>query len=226
MAEGRPLVTVLLVAAIATAAAVLVTTSWEFSRDRIAANERALLLSRLSSVLAPELLDRDLDPVRITVMDEALLGTDDPVDVFIPVDGATPLAAVFASVAPDGYNAPIALLIGIDFATARITGVRVVNHRETPGLGDRIEIEKSPWILQFDGKSADDPPASAWAVKKDEGQFDAITGATVTPRAVIRAVHNTLLYFEANRAELLRLGQSAAEARETPSTTMQSEPRP
>jgi electron transport complex protein RnfG len=213
VAEGRPAVTILLVAVVATAAAVLVTASWEFSRDRIAANERARLLASLSSVLDPDLLDRDLDPVLISVEDEDRLGTDEPVDVFVPVDGTTPLAAVFASVAPDGYNAPIHLLIGIDVGSGNITGVRVVSHRETPGLGDQIDIAKSPWMLQFDGKSLDNPDAMGWAVSKDDGQFDSITGATITPRTVIRAVRNTLLYFDANRADLLEAARTAAAAR-------------
>jgi electron transport complex protein RnfG len=215
MTEGKPVVTVLLVGVIATAAAALVTASWEFSHERIAANERALLLASLSSVLDPALLERDLDPVLISIEDEPLLGSDDPVDVFLPVDGTQPQAAVFASVAPDGYNAPIHLLIGIDIASGAITGVRVVSHRETPGLGDLIEIAKSNWILQFDGKTVDNPPVDAWAVRKEDGQFDAITGATVTPRAIIRSVRNTLLYFADHRAELIQQAQTAARARAT-----------
>jgi electron transport complex protein RnfG len=151
--------------------------------------------------------------VLITALDPALLGSDEPIDVFVPVDGNMPLAAIFASVAPDGYNAPIHLLIGLEVPSGRITGVRVVSHRETPGLGDLIDIGKSDWIRQFDGKSIDEPEASAWAVAKDEGQFDSITGATVTPRAVIRAVRNTLLYFDAHRDELLAQAQRVAESR-------------
>jgi len=214
MAEGKPVVTLLLVGLIATAAAVLVTASWEFSRDRIAANERALMLRSLSSVIDPELLNRDLDPVLISAEDETLLGSEDPIDVFVPMDGSEPLAIVFASIAPDGYNAPINLLIGIDVDTATISGVRVVGHRETPGLGDLIEIAKSDWIRQFDGTSIGEPPLSGWAVRKDDGQFDSITGATVTPRAVVRAVRNTLLYFEANRDELISEARTVAAARD------------
>jgi electron transport complex protein RnfG len=203
----------LLVAAIATAAALLVTVSWEFSPERIEANQRARLLASLSSVLDASLLEQDLDPVLISALDEELLGSDEAIDVFVPVDGDTPLAAIFASIAPDGYNAPIALLVGLEVPSGRITGVRVVSHRETPGLGDQIDIDKSRWILQFNGKAVDDPPASAWAVTKDEGQFDSITGATVTPRAVIRAVYNTLLYFDAHRDELLAEARQTAESR-------------
>jgi len=202
MTDGKPLATVLMVGAIATVAAVLVTASWEFSHERIEENRRLRLLASLSSVLDPSLRGRDLEPVLITALDESLLGSDEPIDVFVTVDGSTPLAAIFASIAPDGYNAPINLLIGLSMPSGEITGVRVISHRETPGLGDLIDIEKSDWILQFDGKRIDNPPQAAWAVTKDEGQFDSITGATVTPRAVVRAVHNTLLYFDAHRDEL------------------------
>jgi electron transport complex protein RnfG len=215
--ERKPLATVLTVAMIAAAAAVLVTASWELSHERIEANQRARLLASLTSVMDPALIGRDLEPILTTAQDSSLLGSDDPVDVFVPMDGANPIAVIFASVAPDGYNAPIDLLIGIAFETGEVTGVRVVNHRETPGLGDLIDIEKSDWIRQFDGKRVDDPPASAWAVTKDDGEFDAITGATVTPRAVIRAVHNTLLYFEQHRDELMADAEREARARATQS---------
>jgi H+/Na+-translocating ferredoxin:NAD+ oxidoreductase subunit G len=214
MIDGKPFATVVLVGLIATAAAVLVTASWEFSREHIAANERARLLASLSSVLDESLIGRDLDPVLITVEDEALLGTDEPVEVFVPVDGTNPLAAIFASVAPHGYNAPIHLLIGIDILTGRITGVRVVSHRETPGLGDLIDIRKSNWLLQFNGKTVDDPAPAGWAVKKDDGEFDSITGATVTPRAVVQAIHNTLLYFDAHRDEIIGQARREAETRD------------
>ena len=223
MADGKPFATVLLVGVIATAAALIVTASWEFSRERIAANQRAQLLASLSSVLDPALLARDLDPVLISVQHE-LLGTDEPVDVFVPVDGTMPLAAIFASIAPDGYNAPISLLIGISLPSGTVSGVRVVRHRETPGLGDLIDIGKSRWILQFDGTSIDNPPAAGWAVTREDGEFDSITGATVTSRAVIQAVRNTLLYFETHRAELIAMAQEAADARATAPAMLTSPP--
>jgi electron transport complex protein RnfG len=213
MADSRQLLSVLVVAAVATGAIALVTLSWNASKERIAANQRALLIASLSSVLDPALLGRDLDPVLLNVQDPELLGNNEPIDVFIPVDGTTPLAAIFASVAPDGYNAPIHLLIGIAVESGRVTGVRAVEHRETPGLGDQIDISKSGWIRQFNGRSVNDPDAIGWAVTKDEGEFDSITGATVTPRAVVRAVHNTLVYFEAHREELLASARAAAASR-------------
>jgi len=199
MNRGGAIRSVLAVGIVAAVAAALVGASWEFGRDRIAANERARLLESINSVLDSRHGGADVNPVLIEATDPVLLGSPDPVDVFIPMRGTTPLAAVFATIAPNGYNAPIALLVGIDFETRALSGVRTVAHRETPGLGDLIEIRKSRWIRQFDGRSLGDPADAGWAVRQDGGQFDAITGATVTPRAVIAAVHNTLIYFETHR---------------------------
>ena len=198
--EGSVWRTLIFVGAIGVAAAALVKTSYELSKDRIVANERARLVASLNSVLDPALGGTDLNPVLVNARDE-LLGSPEPIDVFIMTAGGRPVAAVFATIAPDGYNAEIRLLVGIS-PEERITGVRVVRHRETPGLGDAIEIEKSDWIRQFDGKSLEDPALPLWAVDRDEGAFDSLTGATVTPRAVVKAVKNTLVYFDAHKDEL------------------------
>jgi electron transport complex protein RnfG len=200
-ADGNPFATVLLVGIVAAGAALIVSASHEFSKDRIAANQRARLIASLNSVLDPGLRQHDLSTIRLSATDRELLGDDDPIDVFVAIEGTEPVAAIFASVAPDGYNAAIRLLIGVS-PTGAVTGVRAVRHRETPGLGDRIQVEKSSWILQFDRTTLEAPPREAWAVENDEGQFDALTGATVTSRAVVEAVKNTLLYFEQHRDEL------------------------
>lgn len=210
MNEGSVVRTLVFVGVIAAAAALLVTSSHEFSKDRIAANERAKLMRSLFSVLDPAMLEEDLNPILLNATDD-LLGSAKPVDVFVVIDDGRPVAAIFASIAPEGYNAPIQLLIGID-PGGEITGVRAVSHRETPGLGDEIDIAKSNWIKQFDGKSLGDPPIAGWAVKQDEGQFDSITGATVTPRAVIKAVKNTLLYFSEHKDELFAAAGRVAAA--------------
>lgn len=202
VAELKPVRTLFFVGIVAAGAAVLVTMSHEFSKDRIAANERARLLASLHSVLDLPVDEIDLNPVHLQVSDPDLLGTDDPVEAFVINDHGRMLATILAPVAPDGYNAPIRLLVGID-AGGVLSGVRVVAHRETPGLGDAIEIRKSDWIEQFDGKSLDMPAPELWAVEKDEGAFDSITGATVTPRAVVRAVKNALLYYRDHRQALI-----------------------
>ena len=204
--------TLVCVGLVAAGAALLVTGSYEASRERIAANERERLLESLASVLDPKLRERDLEPTHLTVTDRELLGTDDPVDVFVITDAnGHPEAVILVPTAPDGYNAPIRLLVGLS-PDGVLTGVRVLSHRETPGLGDAIELRKSRWILQFDGKSLGDPPAQRWAVEKDGGDFEGLTGATITPRAIVRAVRNALVYFERHRDELYDAAARAAAA--------------
>jgi electron transport complex protein RnfG len=87
-------------------------------------------------------------------------------------------------------------------ADGSVIGVRVVSHHETPGLGDYIELAKNDWIKSFDDTSLNKYQDADWHVKKDGGQFDYMAGATVTPRAVVKAVHHALQYFEQNREQL------------------------
>lgn len=111
-------------------------------------------------------------------------------------------SGVILTTETQGYGGPITLLTGID-ANGTITGVRVISHKETPGLGDAIELSRSPWIHSFDGKSLKNLTEQQWHVKKDGGQFDAFTGATITPRAVVKGVHQTLLEFQQRQAQFL-----------------------
>jgi electron transport complex protein RnfG len=137
------------------------------------------------------------------------------VDVFVLTDRGAPMATVFATVAPHGYNAAIDLLIGVA-PIGTVTGVRVVRHRETQGLGDAIDVAKSDWMLQFDSRALTAPAPELWAIAQDDGEFDAISGATVTSRAVVMAVKNTLLYFDAHRDELYTRAAEAAAATDEP----------
>jgi Na+-translocating ferredoxin:NAD+ oxidoreductase subunit G len=211
-AEGGPVRTVVLAVLVAAAGLLIVNASYQWSYGRIAANERARVVARLNSVLDIGLRSRDLTTTRIGITDVALLGSEDAVDVFVITDGAgAPVATVFATVAPHGYNASINLLIGVSPAGS-ITGVRTVRHRETRGLGDAIEAAKSDWIRQFDGRSLAAPPPVLWAVDQDDGEFDAITGATVTSRAVVTAVKGTLLYFEQHHDEIYAAAAASAAA--------------
>jgi electron transport complex protein RnfG len=126
-----------------------------------------------------------------------LPGSSDAV-IYRVYSGETPVAALFVVSARDGYAGAIRLLVGIDMEGS-VTGVQVLEHRETPGLGDRIESTKSNWVEQFDGRSLTDPQTSGWKIKGDGGEFDQLTGASVTPRAIIKAIKETLTYFEANQ---------------------------
>ena len=136
------------------------------------------------------------------VADAALLGNAEPTDVHVGTLAGEPSVFLFMVTAPDGYNGPIGLLVGVD-RTGTVSGVRVVSHRETPGLGDAIELDRSDWIDGFAGRSLHNPPIARWGVRVDGGQFDQLTGATITPRAVVTAVRNTLVYFDDQRDELL-----------------------
>lgn len=182
-------------------AAILVTGSHEFSYERIEENRRAHLILTLNEVLDPSSHDNDLIGSQFFVQDLELLGSTEPVDVFIATKSGLPIAALFSSIAPRGYNGPIQLLVGVT-ADGMVSGVRVTDHNETPGLGDAIEIGKSNWVLGFEGVTLMSPPPADWAVEQDKGSFDALTGATVTPRAVVDGVRKTLLYFELHKQEL------------------------
>lgn len=113
----------------------------------------------------------------------------------------TPVGIILPVVAPDGYSGDIHLLVGID-PEGEVLGVRVTSHKETPGLGDKVEMKKSQWVLDFNGHTLDNPDLQGWAVTKDGGVFDQFTGATITPRAVTGATKNALLYFREHRAEI------------------------
>ncbi|CAA6604061.1 putative oxidoreductase [Rhodospirillaceae bacterium LM-1] len=103
-----------------------------------------------------------------------------------------------------GYAGQIKIIMGVD-PQGKILGVRAVQHKETPGLGDKIEPKKGPWILQFNGLSIDNPPPNMWKVKKDGGKFDQFSGATITPRAVVTGIRKGLEFFSANKPQLLEV---------------------
>jgi electron transport complex protein RnfG len=124
--------------------------------------------------------------------------------IYRAYSGGVPVAALFAVTAKGGYAGPIRLLVGLDTGGA-VTGVRILEHRETPGLGDGIEESRSDWIHQFDRRSLGNPPVAGWHLQVDGGEFDQLTGASVTPRAVIKAVRETLIYFDARREEIFNM---------------------
>ncbi len=172
----------------------LVVSTFELTEEQIEASEKANLLKNLNNILPKESYNNDLLATRLVVPADSLLGSDKPVTVYQAWKDKTPVAVAFPIVAHDGYNGDIHLLIAIN-VSGRISGVRVISHKETPGLGDKIDINKSPWILEFNGKSINDPKQKLWRVKKDGGVFDQFTGATITPRAVVKAVYRALDYF-------------------------------
>ena len=195
---GRMAVAAGILAAFAAAGVGLVAFTEVSTRERIAANERAYLLRALNEVVPADAHDNDMFSDTIQVSDEELLGTPEAITVFRAFSGGQPAAVILTPIAPDGYSGAIRLLVGIA-TDGRLTGVRVTSHRETPGLGDGIEAARSDWIVGFDDRSLADPALARWTVRRDGGDFDQFTGATITPRAVVKAVRNALLYFEKNR---------------------------
>ena len=171
------------------------------TRKIIADNERRVLLRNLHVLLPAEKHDNDIVSDTRSVPPATLLGTEKDSLIYRARLRGKPVAAVFNSIATNGYSGKIHLLVGVNF-DGSVVGARVVKHAETPGLGDSIEAEKSPWILNFDGKSLDNPGQNRWFVKRDGGEFDQFTGATITPRAIVTAVKNTLLYYEKNSTHI------------------------
>ncbi|AHG22407.1 electron transporter RnfG [Chania multitudinisentens RB-25] len=148
----------------------------------------------LDQVVPPEHYDNDMQSECFVVSDPAL-GNGAPHRLYLARKNGQPVAAALETTAPDGYSGAIQLLVGADF-NGTVLGVRVVEHHETPGLGDKIELRIADWITLFSGKKIAGPDDPKWAVKKDGGMFDQFTGATITPRAVVNAVRRTALYME------------------------------
>lgn len=188
---------------IAAAAAALLASMDQLTRARIADNEARKLLATLVTVLPPSGYDNEPHLDRAWVPEPAALGGSDALPVYRARLGGEPAVLVLNMVSPDGYVDRIRLLVGVD-TNGKITGVRVVSHAETPGLGDGIQTDVSDWILGFDGRGLNDP-ASSWVMRRDGGDFDQLTGATITSRAVVNAVRAALDYAQANSAELFAL---------------------
>jgi len=176
----------------------------------IAEQQQLALQNNINEIIDPSHYDNPIINSCFTVTDEKLLGDNLPKQVFIATKGHLPVAALIQSSTFKGYSGEIKLLIGI-YSNGEIAGVRINSHTETPGLGDKIQTNKSDWILSFNAQNYEDTDKERWNVKKDGGQFDAFTGATITPRAVVHAVRDTLIYFEKHQQELFNTPPNCGE---------------
>ena len=179
----------------------LVAVTYTATRDIIAETQRKVLEANLNQLVPADRYDNRIAEDSIEVTAPEWLGTDQPVTVYRARKDGQPVALFATPYAPDGYSGPIQLLIGV-YADGTLAGARVLAHKETPGLGDGIEERRSPWILAFAGKSLENPEPEHWKVKKDGGAFDQFTGATITPRAVVKATRKFLEYVQAHQAQL------------------------
>ena len=163
------------------------------TNEKIGSNQLNDTRRHLSQVLPAESFNNELHQDATTRLDSH---SQQQRTIYTARLDGEPTAVVITTNAPDGYVSDISLLIGL-YKDGTIAAVRVTQHRETPGLGDKIELRRSDWITQFDGKSISHP--MTWAVSKDGGEFDQLTGATITPRAVVRAIRDTLTFFNDNK---------------------------
>jgi len=194
---GTPAKSALTLAVIAAVLTALIAAVASFTRERIASNEQAWIRQRLDALVPPGTHDNDLLADSIAVKAPDLLGSSQPVKIYRARRAGAPVAAVLRPIAPDGYRGPIELLVAIG-QDGRLIGVQVIRHQETPGLGDAFESRDVHWLDRFRGRSLTDPPPQRWTVRRDGGDFDAFTGATITPRAIVKAVRNALEYYQRN----------------------------
>lgn len=198
----------LLLGLFAIVATTLVAFTEENTREQIKENQRQALLDGINALIPHDEYDNAILQDTLLLPPTEALGTEEPTLVYRARQNGEPVAAVMTVVAPDGYSGTIKMLVGI-YHSGKLAGVRVIDHKETPGLGDKIDVKKDDWILQFEGLSLGNPPASKWKVKKDGGEFDQFTGATITPRAVVGAVKQSLEYFRKHRDELFAVTEEA-----------------
>ncbi len=191
----RPiLIAALILTLFAIAGSGLVAFTYSQTADRIARNEREALLRQLHALVPADSIDNDILKDTVTIQAPDQMGKEHTL-VYLGRKNGKPVAAVFTPIVPNGYSGPIKLLVAVR-TDGSLGGVRVVSHKETPGLGDQVEERKSDWIHSFDGKSLGNPPLDKWKVKRDGGYFDQFTGATITPRSIVRAVKNTLVWYQ------------------------------
>jgi len=188
-------------AAIAAVCTSLVAFTYHLTADRIAANDKALLEKSLEPALSNIFFDSGVSESKLVLSPPHALPGEEEALIYRIYAKGEPVAALFVVTARDGFAGPIRILLGVDMQGV-VTGIRILKHKETPGLGDKIESRRSDWVDQFPGRSINDPEVTGWALRSDGGQFDALTGASVTPRAVVKAMRDTLIYFEANREQI------------------------
>lgn len=210
------MITTALLVAFAAVGSALVGLTFSQTEEDIRYNEKLTLLRQLNNIIPADEYNNDLLLDTITLEPSRLLGTKETSLAYRARKDDQDIAVVISSIAPNGYNGPILMLVGI-YNDGRLAGVRVVKHRETPGLGDAVSTTHSDWILGFNNKSLSNPESKYWKVKRDGGIFDQFTGATITPRAVVKAIHDALLYFSKNQTMLFNQQEKQTDLKDTQS---------
>lgn len=163
--------------------------------DNIEQQKKLAQLKALYQIVPKNHHDNDLLTDNISLQVKQL-GHRQAQTIYLASQQGKPTVIVYPVTTTDGYSGDISYIIGINIDDDSIAGVRVINHQETPGLGDKIELRKSPWILSFNGLNFKNTQPEDWTVKKNGGRFDGFTGATITPRSVTRSIARTLNYHQ------------------------------
>lgn len=190
-----------LLAIFALLATTLVSVTNLLTEDRIQEQQQKELLKVLNQVIPADSHDNELYKSCTLITNEQYLGTPTPMPAYVAEKAGQKTGIAIEAVAPDGYSGAIKLVVGLNI-DGKVTGVRVLNHNETPGLGDKIDTRISNWINSFTGKKVNGEKDTRWAVRKDGGEFDQFTGATITPRAVVGAVKRVSLYYQQNKQHI------------------------
>lgn len=188
----------------------LLSAAYQWTKPAIEASAAEEKMKLVDEVLPRSEYDNNLLQDTRTLPATPELGLAEASTVYLARKGGQPVAAVFEAVAPDGYAGKVRLILAVR-ANGEVAGVRVTQHKETPGLGDYVEVKKDknkarPWITQFTGLSLAQVSDREWKVKKDGGRFDYYAGATVTPRAVTKAVLKAVQWADAHRERLFAEG--------------------
>ncbi|MEI7574596.1 MAG: hypothetical protein RLZZ349_1068 [Pseudomonadota bacterium] len=179
---------------------------FDITRAPIEASEKEARLALFKQILPESTYDNDLLKDNVEIVPNEQLGNRQPTVANIAKSNGKTAGVILEAVAHDGYSGDIKLLIAIR-ADGSISGVRVLAHKETPGLGDYIDITHGNWIKLFNDESVNKTPIEQWHVKKDGGKFDYVAGATITPRAVVKAVLKALQFYEANKQTLFAIAK-------------------
>jgi len=192
------------------------------TEDKIALQIKKARSKALLEIVPLKSFDNDLLEDAFWLKATKELGLEEASEAFVASQNGQASHFILPVIAPEGYSGPIKLIVSIN-TSGIVNGVRVIEHKETPGLGDKIDTKKSDWILGFNGKSLDNTSSDAWHVKKDGGEFDQLTGATITPRAIVRSVYQSLRYFQAQQSTLLSKTQTKPTLKTSQGSTIQAD---
>jgi len=195
----------------------LTTLTWVLTKEKIQTEKELALLRAINELIPADSFANDPYSDCIIISDDKLLGTTEPQKAWrLRAESGQPVGIVLSSVAPNGYTGPIEFIAGYKITDNEnsLVGVRVTSHQETPGLGDKIDHQKSDWIFSLNDHPVKTIHEPQWQVKKDGGTFDGFTGATITPRAILKAVTNTTEFYRSNQAYLFNTVSNCATTEE------------